>query len=96
LEALASLKASLTPSLASGTIAGPSRFVGMTPAEFEEALAAVRGELDYQVVMMLVASFEAVFQADLRDRVGPKSNDRSFEEPAAVPALVGPRQVLER
>ena len=71
-EALDSLKTRLTPSLAGGIIAGPSRFVGMTPVEFEEALSALRGEPDCQVVMMLVASVEAVFQADLRDRVSGK------------------------
>ena len=69
LEALDSLKTRLTPSFAGGIIASPSHFVGMMPGEFEEALAAMRRELDYQVVMMLVASFEAIFQADLSDRV---------------------------
>jgi hypothetical protein len=75
LEALAALERTIWPSLHTGTLEGTSQFVGMTSDEFDAALVELRMELDYQVVMMLTASFEAILQADLQDRVKRKRKD---------------------
>ena len=41
-----------------------------------QALAQLRSELDQQVVMMLTASFEAIFRTDFESRMkGQKRND---------------------
>jgi hypothetical protein len=75
IEALDALKRRIQPSLHTGTLEPTSGFFGMTPDEFNTSLVALRTELDYQVVMMLTASFEAIFQSDLQDRVRRKKKD---------------------
>jgi hypothetical protein len=75
IEALDALKGAVSQSLPTGALHHMSQFYGMTLDEFDAALAKLRKELDYQVVMMLVASFEAIFQSDLQDRVRRKKTD---------------------
>ena len=75
LEALDALKRAVSPSLRAGALERTSQFFGMTSDEFDAALVELRRELDYQVVMMLTASFEAIFQSDLQDRVRRKKKD---------------------
>jgi hypothetical protein len=47
----------------------------MTAEQFDRALAELREELDHQVVLMLTASFEAVFQTDLQNRIKRRKRD---------------------
>lgn len=75
LEALDALKRAVSQSLQAVVLEQTSQFFGMTSDEFDAALVELRRELDYQVVMMLVASFEAIFQSDLQDRVRRKKTD---------------------
>jgi hypothetical protein len=75
LAALDALKKAVGLSLGVGIMAPTSPFFGMTPRECDEALAELRKELDHQVVLMLTASFEAVFQTDLRDRIKRRKRD---------------------
>ncbi len=76
LEAAGALKQVVLLGLDAGTLTAGSQFFGMTPAEFDEALAELRTELDHQVVMMLTASFEAIFQTDFQQRImGQKRGD---------------------
>lgn len=57
-----------------------SRFVGMSLLEAEAALEAMRDELDLEVSLALLASFEAEFQIDLRSRVGARKKDKLSKE----------------
>ena len=75
LEAFDALQREVSPSLQAGALEHSSQFFGMTSDEFDAALVELRNELDYQVVMMLIASFEAIFQSDLQDRVRRKKTD---------------------
>lgn len=68
LEALEALDLALADPLAIGTLPAVSRFYGMTTDEVRDALGVQRGELESQVVLMLTASFESLFQQDRRDR----------------------------
>ena len=74
-EALDALKRAVVPAIKGGSLANDSQFFGMSPDEFNQALRDLLDELDYHVVMMLAASFEAVFQMDLKDRVRQKKTD---------------------
>ncbi len=56
-----------------------SQFIGMTLAEFDAELRAMRGELDQQVSMALLASCEALLRVDFADRVS-----RIKKEPRSV------------
>jgi hypothetical protein len=71
-EALVALSKSVEPSLIRGVVQPTSQFVGMTAEEFYDAIAKLTRELELEVVLMLVASFEAIIQVDLRDRIGRK------------------------
>lgn len=53
-------------------------FEGMSRAEFEESLSELRRELDGQVTLALVASFEARIQNDFRTRT-----DGRFKDPVS-------------
>jgi hypothetical protein len=53
----------------------PARFVAMTSEEVNDEIRRLTVELEQQIVMMLVASFEAVFQLDAQDRIQRKQKD---------------------
>jgi hypothetical protein len=72
LDTLGLIRKVLGPSLGVGTITPSSPFFAMTVDEFNQTLTEIRKELDCQVVLMLTASFEAVFQTDLRKRIDRK------------------------
>ncbi len=50
-------------------------FFGMLMGDFETALAEMRAELDTQVTLALVASFEAVIRLDFEDRCTRRLKD---------------------
>jgi hypothetical protein len=75
LEAAQALKKSIGPLVDSDAVASTSRFFGMTAEEFDQALSELRRELDHHCVFMLTASFKAVFQTDLQDRVRRRRKD---------------------
>lgn len=50
-------------------------FRSMTPVEVESSINQLRDELHHQVVLMLVAAFEATLQADLQARLSRKGKD---------------------
>jgi len=56
---------SLQREAASREIRPESRFYGLTPDEFSDAIERTRNELEHQVVLLLTASFEAVLKVDL-------------------------------
>jgi hypothetical protein len=47
----------------------------MTTDEFDQSLSELRRELDHQVVLMLTASYEAIFQTDLQERIKRRKKD---------------------
>src|SRR5437879_724120 len=80
LESLAALRQITEPMIDKATIASDSQFFGMTATEFDAALKELREELEGQVVLMLVAAFEARFQTDLQERIQRRKKD----EPSKV------------
>ncbi len=80
LEGVEALKRSIGPLIEAGTAVPASRFFGMTSDEFTESLLDLRRELDHQVVLMLTASFEAIFQIDLQERVKRRKKDPLSKE----------------
>lgn len=74
-EILARSKLQLVPLIEADAIPESSRFFLMTLDEFEGELKRLRTELDQQVVLMLVASFEAILQTDRIERVKRKKKD---------------------
>jgi hypothetical protein len=68
-EAILALRMAVEPSLSAGAVQPSSHFYGMTTGEFNDAIADLGRELELEVVLMLVASFEAIIQVDLRERV---------------------------
>jgi hypothetical protein len=69
-EALGSLRKTLR------TDVGPnSRFFGMAEVEIEKSLRDLAQELDYEVTLLLTASFEAILQLDFLLRVRKRKRD---------------------
>jgi len=58
-----------------GELGPESKFYGMTPEEFSQAIGAARQELEQQVALMLTASFEAVLRVDLAMRCAKRRKD---------------------
>ncbi len=59
----------------SSSVGRESRFFGMTPDEFNQSLSDMRHELDFEVSLTLLASFEAIFRMDLKERARKKPKD---------------------
>jgi len=62
-----------------GRLGPSSRFAGMTLPEFDARLRELRGELDHEVSMALLASCEALLRFDFKERV-----KRRRKEPRSV------------
>ena len=76
LDALTALKEWLNSALDAGqSLPASSNFLSMTAAEIGLAFDDLHVELKREVVLMLVASFEAVLQLDLQNRVSRKLKD---------------------
>jgi hypothetical protein len=75
LEAVEALKREVGPLRDTGTVARTGPFFGMTTDEFDQSLSELRRELDHQVVLMLTASYEAIFQTDLQERIKRRKKD---------------------
>ena len=72
LEALSARRQALLRSLDTGGLPSDSRFFGKTVAELQESLGRLVTELEQQVVLMLTASFESLFQVDRMERFQKK------------------------
>jgi hypothetical protein len=75
LEALGTLRQSLLAALGKGGLSPGNPFRGMTAEQMDEDLKRFRKELDDQVVMSLVASFEATIQVDFQKRIDARLKD---------------------
>jgi hypothetical protein len=74
-EALKALRQTLLSSLGAGGLSSESPFHGMTAEQVEEELTRLARDLDDQIVMSLVASFEATIQVDYYKRVDERLKD---------------------
>jgi hypothetical protein len=67
-KALNSRRQAVLQSIETGALPAEVQFIGLTVPELQDAFAELVAELEHQVVLMLTASFEALFQIDRIDR----------------------------